>query len=286
MGPARLVLSSAGRGVEFGERAIEAVRREIREEFGAEIRDVRLLGTLENIFAYHGTPGHEIVFVFETRFVDGSYYKTERVMGTEGDGIQIEAIWVDVSEPLDRPLYPEGLLELLDNRAGQAALGSQGTRLGVGPYRSLAMAERLPSYARIRPLALAVFRSGSRILVEDKWDRPEPFYRPPGGGVEFGERGIEAVRREMREEFDAEITEVRPLGTLESIFDYRGRLGHEIVLAFETRFADEDYYAAERIIGTEGSGSRIEAIWIDVSEPLDRPLYPNGLLELLQDSAG
>ena len=143
------------------------------------------------------------------------------------------------------------------------------------------MAEGLPSYARIRPLALAVFRSGSRILVEDKWDRPEPFYRPPGGGVEFGERGIDAVRREMVEEFGAEITDVRPLGALENIFDYHGRTGHEIVLAFGARFVDASFYGAERIVGTESEGTRIEAIWLDVLRPLDRPLYPDGLLELL-----
>ncbi len=144
----------------------------------------------------------------------------------------------------------------------------------------------LPSWARIRPLALAVFRDGPRILVEDAeaWDRRDRFYRPPGGGVEFGERAIEAVRREMREEFDAEIRDVRPLGTLENIFDYHGRPGHEIVFAFEARFVDDSFYAAERIVGTEGAGIRIEAIWLDVSRGLDRPLYPNGLLELLVES--
>lgn len=85
----------------------------MREEFGAEIRDVRPLGTLENIFDYHGRPGHEVVFVFETRFVESSFYAAERIVGTEGGGTRIEAIWIDVSEPLDRPLYPNGLLELL-----------------------------------------------------------------------------------------------------------------------------------------------------------------------------
>ena len=141
----------------------------------------------------------------------------------------------------------------------------------------------LPSWAGIRPLALAVFRDGPRILVEDNaaWDRRDWFYRPPGGGVEFGERAIDAVRREMREEFEAEIRDVRQLGTLENIFDYHGRPGHEIVLAFEARFADSSYYETDRIVGTEGGGTRIEAIWIDISQPLDRPLYPVGLLGLL-----
>ncbi|MYD95242.1 MAG: NUDIX domain-containing protein [Chloroflexi bacterium] len=145
----------------------------------------------------------------------------------------------------------------------------------------------MPSWARIRPLALAVFRDGPRILVEDNsaQDRRDYFYRPPGGGVEFGERAVDAVRREMREEFDAEIADVRSVGTLENIFDYHGRPGHEVVLVFEARFVDASFYAAERIVGTEGAGIRIEAIWLDVSRPLDRPLYPNGLLELLGDSS-
>ena len=152
------------------------------------------------------------------------------------------------------------------------------------PVRS----ELLPSWAGIRPLALAVFRDGPRILVEDTaaWDRRDWFYRPPGGGVEFGERAIDAVRREMREEFDAEIRDVRPLGTLENIFDYHGRPGHEVVFVFEARFVDRSYYEAERVVGTEGGGTRIVAVWIDVSQPLDRPLYPNGLLELLGESSG
>ena len=115
-------------------------------------------------------------------------------------------------------------------------------------------AEELPSYAGIRPLALAVFRDGSRILVEDNaaWDRRDWFYRPPGGGVEFGERAEDALRREMHEEFNAEVTDVRLLGTLESIFDYHGQQGHEIVFVFDARFADASHYAADRIVGHGG----------------------------------
>ena len=59
---------------------------------------------------------------------------------------------------------------------------------------------------------------------------------------------------------------MRPLGTLENIFDYHGRPGHEIVMAFGVRFVDASFYAAERIVGTESEGTRIEAIWLDVSK--------------------
>ena len=104
-----------GGGVEFGERAAAAVRREMREEVGVELADVALLGVLENIFTYDGRPGHEIVFVFEARLADPALYGREAIEGDE-EGLRFVARWV----PLDRfaaagagPLYPEGLYELL-----------------------------------------------------------------------------------------------------------------------------------------------------------------------------
>ncbi|MEJ7705366.1 MAG: NUDIX domain-containing protein [Geodermatophilaceae bacterium] len=53
-----------GGGIEFGETAEEALRREFTEELGVALGVVRLLGVLENRFELAGVPGHEIVFVF------------------------------------------------------------------------------------------------------------------------------------------------------------------------------------------------------------------------------
>jgi hypothetical protein len=41
----------------------------------------------------------------------------------------------------------------------------------------------------IRPVALCVFRNNDGILVFEGYDdvKGETFYRPPGGGIEFGE---------------------------------------------------------------------------------------------------
>jgi len=104
-----------GGGIEFGEHAADAVRREMMEELGAEIVDVRLLGVLENVFTYEGRPGHEIVFVFIARFADQSLYDRDELRWTESDGTEWLAEWV----PLERfaaggpPLYPTGLYDLL-----------------------------------------------------------------------------------------------------------------------------------------------------------------------------
>jgi ADP-ribose pyrophosphatase YjhB (NUDIX family) len=104
-----------GGGVELGERAADALRREIREELGATIEDPRLLGVLENLFEYAGRPGHEIIFVFDARFSDPSLYLRAELPVTEpGTGWEA-ARWVGI-EALSsgpEPLVPDGLLRLL-----------------------------------------------------------------------------------------------------------------------------------------------------------------------------
>lgn len=103
-----------GGEIEFGERAEEAVRREIREEIGAEIEDVRLLMVSENIFTFLGAEGHELVWSFEARFKDASFYERKVVECLEGEAA-FEAHWVPLEafERGDFPLFPDGLLEAL-----------------------------------------------------------------------------------------------------------------------------------------------------------------------------
>ena len=77
------------------------MRRCVRsgKSWASDITDVRLLGVLENIYSKDDKDWHEIVFMFEARFVDGSLEAAERLVGMEGDGDRIEAVWLDVSEP-------------------------------------------------------------------------------------------------------------------------------------------------------------------------------------------
>lgn len=144
------------------------------------------------------------------------------------------------------------------------------------------MSDKRKSRSRIRPVALAVIRDGSRLLVR-RYTAPngDHYYRPLGGAIEFGERAAQAVMREIVEEIEAEIEQVRHLTTVENIFERDGETGHQIEFLFEAQLVDRSLYGAELIHGMESSGKRIEAVWIDLAQPLDGPLYPAGLQELL-----
>ncbi len=103
-----------GGTIEFGEHSHNTIVREIREELGAEIKNVSYLGTLENIFTYNGAVGHEIVLMYQGDFVDPAFYQRSPIEGIE-NGDPIQAIWVPLAD-FERgvlPLYPAGLLELI-----------------------------------------------------------------------------------------------------------------------------------------------------------------------------
>jgi 8-oxo-dGTP pyrophosphatase MutT (NUDIX family) len=139
---------------------------------------------------------------------------------------------------------------------------------------------------RIRPLAICLFSRNGRILAAEGYDptKQQMFYRPLGGAIEFGETSAATVVRELREELDAAVVDLRYLGTLENIFLYDGRPGHEIVLVYDGRFADESLYAAPALDGHEDSGVAFRAVWLEISA-LRRagapPIYPEGVLDLL-----
>ena len=102
-----------GGGIEFGETAEEALRREFREELGCELTHAELLTVTQNIFTYEGSPGHEIahVFLVSSGYLDSLGLDARLSILDEGSPVE----WVSLSALRDgrRPLYPEGVTDLL-----------------------------------------------------------------------------------------------------------------------------------------------------------------------------
>ena len=149
------------------------------------------------------------------------------------------------------------------------------------------MAKKKQRKRRIRPLALCVFLRNDKIFVAKGYDSHEDmiFYRPIGGRIDFGERGHEAVIREVREEIKVEITDLTYLGALENIFEYQGQTGHEIALIYDGRFVDERYNDDDiRMKGEDKGEILYEGSWMRLDSfrgEAAPPLYPAGLLKLL-----
>ena len=99
-----------GGHVEFGEYALDTVRREFGEEIDQELTDVRLLGVLENIFGWRGGTEHEVVFIFTAAFAAAAAYEIEeqRIL----DNPDRRVLWRP-ADAVSPPLYPAGLTELI-----------------------------------------------------------------------------------------------------------------------------------------------------------------------------
>ena len=141
-----------------------------------------------------------------------------------------------------------------------------------------------PQYIRV--IAIAIIRRDDQILVFEGYDhvKDQTFFRPLGGGVEFGESSLDALRREFSEEINAKLTNLRYLATLENIFEVYGEPGHEVIFIYEGELVDKTLYEKEVIVGFEDNGDRFKALWrsLDTFRSGRYPLYPTGLLALLE----
>ena len=111
-----------------------------------------------------------------------------------------------------------------------------------------------------------------------------PFYRPCGGGVEFGEHSIDAVRREIMEELGLPVIPERLLGVVENHFVFQDRRGHEIMFCWLCHFEDASAYDRDVFVVNEGENLLFEAHWVHPAELARQgtALYPVEVVGLLE----
>lgn len=132
----------------------------------------------------------------------------------------------------------------------------------------------------IRPLVICLFRNADFILVAEGYDtvKDENYYRPIGGGIEYGELSSDSLKREVKEEIGANIYNLKYLGTVENIFTYNGEIGHEIVMVYDAAFVDTSFYKTNSFEGKEDDGTIFKLVWIPLSE------FQKGKLRLVPDN--
>ncbi|MED4780502.1 NUDIX hydrolase [Brevibacillus choshinensis] len=137
---------------------------------------------------------------------------------------------------------------------------------------------------KYRASSLCIIWKEDSILLEQFPEEDEVItFRPVGGTIEYGEDSKSAVIREVKEEINQDITEVRLLGIIENIFPYYAETGHEFDFIYEAKLLSNQSYEHEAIEGFEGENKFI-AVWKRVTDFKDNPnikLVPDGLFEML-----
>lgn len=138
--------------------------------------------------------------------------------------------------------------------------------------------------SRIRAVVLGLIFWNDCIFVSEGYDpvKQEKFYRSLGGGIEFGEHSLDALKREFQEEVQAELTNIQYAGCLENIFHFSGKQYHEIVQLYCCDFVDPRFYQLAPRPFSDGHLS-CTAHWMSVSsfQSGELRLYPDGILSYL-----
>ena len=139
----------------------------------------------------------------------------------------------------------------------------------------------------IRTLALAlalIKNEKNQFFLQEGFDsiKKEKFYRPLGGGIEFGEFGEQALKREFLEEINEEIAVGELLKVFENIFTFEGTAGHEVVLIYSSKFIKQENCNKEFDINEDGQIVG-KAVWKSISKIKEENsiLYPLGLESII-----
>jgi len=139
--------------------------------------------------------------------------------------------------------------------------------------------------AIVRPIAVGVVRRGDELLMMAVKSDAGAIkgWRPLGGTIEFGERAADTLKREFAEELGVAIEEPKLLTVLENLYTHHDAVGHEIVLVFDARLADDQAYLNDSFTFDDG-GVRNEVRWIALAQfrAGRETLFPAGLLDRLE----
>lgn len=139
----------------------------------------------------------------------------------------------------------------------------------------------------IRNIAVGLPVKGGHLLALEGHDhsRGLDFLRAIGGGIEFGETAVEALRREFMEELGVELDGAEPLGVYENIFTYEGAPGHEIAHVFAVSSAALEAVPLDAELRILDEGSPVRWVPLADIESGVRVLFPEGAPEALRTIA-
>lgn len=101
-----------GGGIKFLESSEEAIKREIKEETGLDIKVDEFVSTIENLFEHDGIKFHEIYFIYKGSFVED--IDTDKIIINK-EGKPIKYGFVDIDKIDDYYILPVVTKDILKN---------------------------------------------------------------------------------------------------------------------------------------------------------------------------
>lgn len=134
---------------------------------------------------------------------------------------------------------------------------------------------------RIRNLAVRLPVRDGHVLVQEFGgaEGEAPFVRAIGGGIEFGERAVEALRSEYLEELGVAVTGETLITVTENIFSFLGKAGHEIVHIFAVESAELEAWPLDTRVKVIDDDSIVAWHRVHTLGGDGLPLYPEGALD-------
>jgi len=130
---------------------------------------------------------------------------------------------------------------------------------------------------QISAKTMCIITNDGKLLVNKGYDKvkKETFYRLIGGKVEFGEKNVDAVKREIKEELGVDVSNLKFITAKEEIFTYVDTPGHEVIFLFSGKIADKKVLNSKEIANPDSND--FPAVWIPIKEVLENEfiLYPS-----------
>jgi 8-oxo-dGTP pyrophosphatase MutT (NUDIX family) len=103
-----------GGHIEYFESSKAAVKREIKEEMGSGVNNLKLEKVIENLFYFEGKRSHDIYFIYSGSLTKKDLYKKSVISGDENGKLK-RFYWITIGEIVKgkEKIVPNGILEVV-----------------------------------------------------------------------------------------------------------------------------------------------------------------------------
>ena len=175
-------------------------------------------------------PKHNLIYPINYGCIEGT---------KAGDGEEIDAYVLGVFEPVDRFTGKViGIIHRKDDLEDKLVVAKDLN--SYDKYQIKALTEFQERFfdseiitldylrSSIRNTVRGLLRKENKILVFEEEYKGELYYYLPGGGIEFLETNVDALKREMIEELNIDIKNYELLYIINNIFEIDGIKAHEM----------------------------------------------------------